>query len=235
MSVNINSSNFPDEIFRNFVKNNIANGSDILNDSLINYTFDIDVGRLGISNLKGIEFFSALRNLYCHYNSIPTLDLSKNLTLSHVEASNQSIKHVHNLDLIETDDSTFPYKLDISKIVGASHILNIKSISANDSSNKSNFQNDGFLWIGPKDHSVSSIFYTYNTGFSDGVLSVNVLLDPYISSRSLNNATKGSNYKYTLKVNSSTTTPITWSIVSGALPPGLSLDPSSGIISGTTT
>jgi hypothetical protein len=55
-----------------------------------------------------------------------------------------------------------------------------------------------------------------------------------INTTSLPNGTVNSAYSYTLSA-SGGTTPYTWSIISGALPAGLSLNSSTGIISGTPT
>ena len=76
MSIPINSTNFPDDIFRNFVIHNIASGSETLSDSLIASTKNMDVSTLGISSLQGIEFFQHLEVLLCSYNNISSLDIS---------------------------------------------------------------------------------------------------------------------------------------------------------------
>jgi len=57
---------------------------------------------------------------------------------------------------------------------------------------------------------------------------------PTITTTSLPSGTVGVPYSQTLGVTGGTT-PFTWSITSGTLPPGLSLDPSSGAITGTPT
>ena len=67
----------------------------------------------------------------------------------------------------------------------------------------------------------------------DATLSVTVKLPPTITTISLPNGTVDMAYSQNLATTGDI--PITWSIESGALPTGLSLDPASGVISGTPT
>ncbi len=75
--VAINEINFPDEIFRTYVDNNFDTTDDgFLTDEEIAAVTQIDVSYMGISDLTGVEFFSALEQLDCFANSLTTLDLS---------------------------------------------------------------------------------------------------------------------------------------------------------------
>lgn len=56
-----------------------------------------------------------------------------------------------------------------------------------------------------------------------------------IADVTLENGNFGQPYSQTLTVVGPTTPPIVWAIVAGTLPPGLSLDPDTGVISGTPT
>jgi hypothetical protein len=56
-----------------------------------------------------------------------------------------------------------------------------------------------------------------------------------IATTSLPNATNGTAYSATLQSAGTVTTPVTWSVASGTLPAGLSLNASTGVISGTPT
>ena len=47
-----------------------------------------DIGNKKINSLKGIEYFTALKELNCYYNQLTTLDLSKNTALSVLRCSN---------------------------------------------------------------------------------------------------------------------------------------------------
>ena len=81
-SVKINKTNFPDATFRAYVKANCQeDNNDVLSDDEIDAVWKIDVSEMGIANLKGIEFFTMLQNLYCSKNKLTSIDVSKNENL----------------------------------------------------------------------------------------------------------------------------------------------------------
>ncbi len=79
---------------------------------------------------------------------------------------------------------------------------------------------------------------TFTVSVTDGSSTANrnftvtVIAPPVITSTSLPNGVVGAPYSATL-TGSGGAAPYTWSIVSGQLPPGLTLDPNSGVISGS--
>ena len=79
--VDINAANFPDEIFREYVRNFDADNSDTLSTKELKAVTSIDVGSMGIYTLTGIEHFMALVSLDCTGNHITALDVSENSTL----------------------------------------------------------------------------------------------------------------------------------------------------------
>ncbi|MBR6616693.1 MAG: leucine-rich repeat domain-containing protein, partial [Oscillospiraceae bacterium] len=80
--VDINEENFPDEIFRNYVDTNFdTTDNDILTVDEIAAVTKIDVFNMGITDLTGVEFFTALTELSCGNNQLASLDLSKNTAL----------------------------------------------------------------------------------------------------------------------------------------------------------
>ena len=89
--VAIDNTNFPDANFRTFVKNFDTNKDDSLNDTEIAAVEEIDCYDKGISNLKGIEYFTALRSLNCGYNQLTALDVSKNTTLTKLYCKNNQL------------------------------------------------------------------------------------------------------------------------------------------------
>ena len=95
--VAINESNFPDENFRNYVKNNFDKDSNNeLSEEEIADVEGIYVGECGITSLTGIEYFTALTWLDCYDNQLAVLDVSKNTALTELQcASNQ----LTNLDV----------------------------------------------------------------------------------------------------------------------------------------
>ena len=80
--ITVDANHFPDATFLNYVKDNIdTNHDNILSDEEIATVFTIDVSGLGIADLKGISYFTELRNLFCQRNALTTLDVSKNRAL----------------------------------------------------------------------------------------------------------------------------------------------------------
>ena len=75
-SVEINDKNFPDARFQAYVKDFDKDDDSSLSSEEIAGVTQIDVQRLGISNLTGIKYFTALTYLNCNENKLTSLDLS---------------------------------------------------------------------------------------------------------------------------------------------------------------
>lgn len=90
-SVTVDAETFTDEAFRNWVLNpsnlNGAGADGNLTAEEREQIKSIDVSRLGIHSLNGIEYFSALEELDCSRNNIYTLDLSQNPQLKILNCS----------------------------------------------------------------------------------------------------------------------------------------------------
>lgn len=81
--IEINDTNFPDAAFRRWLNENIDAADDnILTEKELKSITEMDMYDSGISNLKGIEYFTALAYLDIGSNSIEELDLSKNTALT---------------------------------------------------------------------------------------------------------------------------------------------------------
>ena len=89
-SIVINASNFPDPVFREYLKTetrpNTSTKIDqdqngILSEDERNAVTKIDVSKKNISDLSGIQFFPNLRELACYNNQLTELDVSKNTKL----------------------------------------------------------------------------------------------------------------------------------------------------------
>lgn len=79
----IDAVNFPDANFRSIVTENYDTDKDgNLSDTEIAAVEEIDCDAKEISNLKGIEYFTALKVLLCSQNQLTALDVSKNTALS---------------------------------------------------------------------------------------------------------------------------------------------------------
>ena len=86
--VAVDETNFPDEVFRNYVSENFdTDKSGDLSEEEINGVTKISISgtyssRGELSDLTGIEYFTALRSLGCGYNQLTSLDVSKNTALT---------------------------------------------------------------------------------------------------------------------------------------------------------
>ncbi|MBR0035794.1 MAG: hypothetical protein IJP54_08975, partial [Synergistaceae bacterium] len=87
-SVAINSTNFPDDVFREYVRGFDENGDGSLSSEERNSVTDIDVNRMEIYSLKGIEHFPNLIRLFCERNHLTELDVSANTALDQLDFAN---------------------------------------------------------------------------------------------------------------------------------------------------
>ena len=89
--VAIDNTNFPDANFRTVVENFDTNKDGNLSDTEIAAVEEIDCYDKGISNLKGIEYFTALRSLNCGCNQLTSLDVSKNTALTDLHCGDNQL------------------------------------------------------------------------------------------------------------------------------------------------
>ena len=92
----INATNFPDEEFRKYLLSQSYGEDGKLTESEISKVTSISVsGKYSepgsIKSLKGIEYFTALKYLYCSYNQLTTLDISKNTALTSLSCNNNQL------------------------------------------------------------------------------------------------------------------------------------------------
>ena len=117
--VAIDNNNFPDSNFRTIVEGFDNNKDGNLSDTEIAAVEVINCGNKGISDLTGINHFTALKSLKCFSNQLTTLDLSKNTALKELQC------HANCLTKLDVSQNTaLTYlccwgnlltKLDISK------------------------------------------------------------------------------------------------------------------------
>ncbi len=81
LSVAINEESFPDSSFRQFVTRYDENGDGSLDQDELYYIDTICVNNYSIKSLKGIEYFTNLKYLYCNSTSLTELDLHMNTKL----------------------------------------------------------------------------------------------------------------------------------------------------------
>ena len=86
-SVKINEENFPDANFRNWILAQEYGQDGVLTVDEIAAVTKINVSYEQISDLKGIEYFTALTSLYCYSNKLTSLDVSKNTALTELDCN----------------------------------------------------------------------------------------------------------------------------------------------------
>ena len=97
--------NIPDPIFKTALLGNgninINSDGEIQCSEAASYTGEIFVSNLGISDLTGIEAFTALTALYCYGNTLSSLDISANTALTVLDCSLNSLS---SLDISNNTD-----------------------------------------------------------------------------------------------------------------------------------
>ncbi len=84
--VTIDKEHFPDENFRNFIKDQIdTDKNSVLDDQEIFNVKSIVCNEMSIKSLKGIEYFTEIHTLYSCFNQIESIDLSHNAKLAYIQ------------------------------------------------------------------------------------------------------------------------------------------------------
>ena len=90
--VEINETNFPDPVFRQYLAKNFDKNKDgRLSDKEIADVTGLYLGELGISDLTGIQYFKNLFSLWCYDNNLTTLDVSNNTELEILACGNNQL------------------------------------------------------------------------------------------------------------------------------------------------
>ena len=115
----INTENFPDEKFRNYLLSQTYGTDGVLTEEEIAGVTNINVGNKNIQSLKGIEYFTALTSLFCSNNLLTMLDVSKNTALTELYCKGNQLTQ---LDVSNNTALTYLYcednlltTLDVSK------------------------------------------------------------------------------------------------------------------------
>ena len=105
----INDTTFPDAVFRGYIAENADTDKDgLLSESEIAGVTGLDVSGMGIRDLRGIGYFTALESLDCSDNALTSLDLSANTALQTLNAGG------NRLDIVLDEDNAF----DVSSLPG---------------------------------------------------------------------------------------------------------------------
>jgi len=126
MVIHIDSENFPDENFRNYLLEQSYGKDAILTEEEIRDIKKLSVSSKKIGSLKGVEFFTALTELYCYNNQLTSLDVSKNTALTHLYCDNNQLT---SLDVSKNTALTWLFcernqltSLDLSKNLALAYL-----------------------------------------------------------------------------------------------------------------
>jgi len=117
--IKINEKNFPNTNFRTWLLSQEYGKDGVLTDKEIASVEEIIVDSLDIKNMKGIEYFTALKKLSCSSNELAKLDVSKNTKLENIICSYNWLTAIDvskNTELEELDcSSNWLTAIDVSK------------------------------------------------------------------------------------------------------------------------
>lgn len=103
--VAFNSTNFPDENFRNYISETMGISLyTLISDQALSKITNIDVSNKEISSLKGIEYFTNLKYLHCNNNNISELDMTHNTKLTGLICNDNKLSSIDVSTLSELDD-----------------------------------------------------------------------------------------------------------------------------------
>ncbi|MBQ6132715.1 MAG: hypothetical protein IJI65_01020 [Lachnospiraceae bacterium] len=102
-AVPIDEEHFPDENFRDYLSSQTYGSDGIITKSEIAEITDISCGNKSISNLTGIEHFTALTSLNCQYNQLTSLDVTHNPALQSLHCDGNNI---NSLDVTQNSALT---------------------------------------------------------------------------------------------------------------------------------
>ena len=109
IGVAIDAANFPGETFRTYVQENFDTTTDgFLSKDELEQVTQINVSSKGITDLTGVEYFTALNELSCYDNSLTELDVRQNTALQTLEVS------LNNLSELDVRQNTALQTLDVS-------------------------------------------------------------------------------------------------------------------------
>ena len=115
----IDAEHFPDAKFRNVINGYDNNKDGTLSTAEAKRVTQLTIDRKGITNLKGVEYFTALTSLACYENQLTAFDVSKNTALTKLYCYNNQLTA---LDLSKNTALTTLYcynnqltALDVSK------------------------------------------------------------------------------------------------------------------------
>lgn len=131
VNVAITEANFPDQAFRSYVKKFDKNENGYLSEEEIGLVTTIDVEGSGIKSLRGVECFSALRNLSCENNQLVSINVGANTALDYLDCSNNQLS---SLNINRNTELTSLY-CQKNRLSGLDLSRNVKLVALNCSEN----------------------------------------------------------------------------------------------------
>ncbi|MBR1658252.1 MAG: hypothetical protein IJ697_07280, partial [Synergistaceae bacterium] len=170
--VAINATNFPDEVFRAYVRTYFDKDYNmVLSDEEIAGATRINVYNVSdISSLKGIEYFTALTVLDCSHTQLTRLDVSKNVVLTTLIYGSQGRE---GLLITSSGNASCPYQLDFSVYMSSdkfASVSNVKGFASNDASITATYSN-GVAMFATRPVKVT---YNYATGYGSKTMGVTI-------------------------------------------------------------
>ena len=125
--VAITDDNFPDANFREYLLSEADTDQDgYLSDNEIASITIMEIFGKNINNLIGIEYFSALQELYCYTNNLVSLDVSRNEELLLLECDNNKLTRLdlrNNTKLLDLEcEANNLSELDLSRNINLSYV-----------------------------------------------------------------------------------------------------------------
>lgn len=110
--ITINSENFPDSTFRNYILDYCdEDGDRMLSETEISNVREIDVSNKGLETVSGIEYMTALETLNISGNQLLKINLSKNVNLKTLDCSRNNLGNLSldtNIKLVHLNCSENP-------------------------------------------------------------------------------------------------------------------------------
>ena len=104
--VALDEAHFPDDVFRAYIvdKGFDQNGDGFLSAKELAAVDEIVVQDMNIESLKGLEYFTEITGLWCAYNRLTELDVSKNTKLTYIDCYVNQIESLSVTKLTELTD-----------------------------------------------------------------------------------------------------------------------------------
>ncbi len=164
--VPVDEEHFPDANFRAYVAEFDYNGDGIFSDEEIENATDFFCGDKAINDLKGIEYFTAMRSLDCSHNNLTALDVSKNTAMTELYCYNNNLTTLDvskdaALTHLECDDNNLA-GLDLNQNTA----LKVLSCGGNNLTGLDLGQNTALTWLLCKDNDLNTLDVSKNVALT---------------------------------------------------------------------